>query len=137
MTQENIKKPFQLRKLGFVSPVKHKRQGRLLEAIEKGEGRINLSWGSNLLVQVAAGYADMAIEFMKGFVAYDMPAGVYIADKARLTVLDLDGSPLSGQIDVDAVFDAFENDSKKLPRQAFVAAKNPELAREVLRLLDV
>ena len=40
-------------------------QQKLLNAIEKQDGRINLSWGSNMIIQVAAGYADAAVEFTK------------------------------------------------------------------------
>jgi glycosyltransferase involved in cell wall biosynthesis len=40
---------------------------------------------------VAAGYADVAIEFAKGFATYDILAGFYIGLKSGLTILDLSG----------------------------------------------
>ena len=39
-------------------------QTALLNAIREADGRVNLSWGSNTIIQVAAGYADVAIEFV-------------------------------------------------------------------------
>ena len=41
-------------------------QTALLNAIREADGRVNLSWGSNTIIQVAVGYADVAIEFAKG-----------------------------------------------------------------------
>jgi len=42
-------------------------QTALMDAIRVQDGRVNLSWGSNTIIQVAAGYADVAIEFARGF----------------------------------------------------------------------
>jgi fructose-1,6-bisphosphatase/inositol monophosphatase family enzyme len=64
-------------------------QTELLNAIHESDGRVNLSWGSNTIIQVAAGYADVAIEFAKGFATYDILAGFYIGLKTGLTILDL------------------------------------------------
>lgn len=111
------------------------RQSRLLEAMKGADGRINLSWGSNTIIQVAAGYADAAVEFDKGFATYDILPGLFIGEKAGLAILDLDGNPLTSRIDVPAVFAAWRKDSKKPKRTKFVAAKEPELAREIVELL--
>jgi hypothetical protein len=47
----------------------------LLDALREADGRVNLSWGSNTIIQVTAGYADVAIEFAKGFATYDILPG--------------------------------------------------------------
>jgi len=60
-------------------------QTALLNAIREADGRVNLSWGSNTIIQVAAGYADVAIEFAKGFATYDILPGFYIALKTVST----------------------------------------------------
>ncbi len=112
------------------------RQTKLLEAMKAGDGRINLSWGSNTILQVAAGYADAAVEFDKGFATYDILPGIFIGEKAGLTMLDLDGNPLTSKIDIAAVFAAWRADSKKPKRTKFVAAKDPQLAREIVSLLQ-
>lgn len=111
------------------------RQTRLLEAMKVGDGRVNLSWGSNTIIQVAAGYADAAVEFDKGFATYDILPGLFIGEKAGLTILDLDGKPLTSKIDIPAVFAAWRADSKKPKRTKFVAAREPELAHEIVGLL--
>ncbi|MFT5470050.1 MAG: myo-inositol-1(or 4)-monophosphatase [Verrucomicrobiales bacterium] len=109
---------------------------KLLNAIRKDGGRINLAWGSNMLIQVAAGYADAAVEFLKGFAAYDILPGLYLAERAGLTVLDLDGNPVrSDQLDVPEILAAYEKDSQSPLRTRFVAAKRPELAEEIVELL--
>jgi myo-inositol-1(or 4)-monophosphatase len=110
-------------------------QKRLLEAMKPSDGRINLSWGSNTIIQVAAGYADAAVEFDKGFATYDILPGLFIGEKAGLTILDLNGNPLSSQLNVADVFAAWTTDSKKPRRTKFVAAKEPELARAIVELL--
>lgn len=111
------------------------RQERLLAAIEKGDGRINLAWGSNMIIQVAAGYADAAVEFTKGFATYDVLPGLYLGEQAGLTLLDLHGNPLTTELDIDAIFKAYRADPNKPARMGFVAAKEPDLAREIVRLL--
>lgn len=108
---------------------------RLLEAMQEGDGRINLSWGSNTIIQVAAGYADAAVEFDKGFATYDILPGLFIGEKAGLTIFDLDGNHLTSRIDIPSVFAAWRKDSTKPQRTKFVAAKTPELAQEIVRLL--
>lgn len=108
---------------------------RLLEAMKVGDGRINLSWGSNTIIQVAAGYADAAVEFDKGFATYDILPGLFIGEKAGLTILDLDGNRLTSRIDIPAVFSAWKADSKKPKRTKFVAAKDPALAQQIVELL--
>jgi fructose-1,6-bisphosphatase/inositol monophosphatase family enzyme len=96
---------------------------------------VYLSYGSNTIIQVAAGYADVAIEFAKGFATYDILAGFYIGLKTGLTILDLNGKPITSRVDIDDIFSAFRRDSTRPKRTAFVAAKNLVLAEQVLKLL--
>jgi len=110
-------------------------QTALMNAIREQDGRVNLSWGSNTIVQVAAGYADVAIEFAKGFATYDILPGLYIGLKSGLTILDLNGNPITSKLDLEEIFAAFRKDAKHPKRTPFVAAKNPTLAEEVIRLL--
>ena len=97
--------------------------------------RVNLPWGSNTIIQVAAGYADVAIEFAKGFATYDLLPGLYNGMKTGLTILDLSGHPLTAKLDIDQVFTTFHSDAQHPQRTAFIAAKDPALAEQVLRLL--
>ena len=62
-------------------------QTRLLDAIEENGGRINLSWGSNLIIQVAAGYADAAVEFTKGFATYDILPGFFLGKTTKASIM--------------------------------------------------
>jgi myo-inositol-1(or 4)-monophosphatase len=110
-------------------------QEPLLAALEKVDGRINLAWGSSMIVQVAAGYADAAVEFAKGFAAYDVLPGLFIGERAGLTILDVEGRRITSRIDVPEVFAAYRLDSKKPKRIPFVAAKEESLAREIVGLL--
>ena len=110
-------------------------QTALMDAIRKADGRVNLSWGSNTIIQVAAGYADVAIEFAKGFATYDILPGFYIGLKTGLTILDLSGKPITTRLDIDDIFAAFRRDPKHPRRTPFVAAKDPALAEQVLKLL--
>jgi myo-inositol-1(or 4)-monophosphatase len=110
-------------------------QTDLLNAIREEDGRVNLSWGSNTIIQVAAGYADVAIKFAKGFATYDVLPGLYLGQKAGLTILDLNGKPLTTKLDIDKIFAAFRGDAQHPQRTAFVASKDPALAEQVLRLL--
>jgi myo-inositol-1(or 4)-monophosphatase len=110
-------------------------QTALMNAIREADGRVNLSWGSNTIIQVAAGYADVAIEFAKGFATYDILPGLYIALTAGLTVIDLNGNPITTRLDLDDIFHAFRCDSRHPKRTPFIATKEPALAEEVLRLL--
>lgn len=76
-------------------------QKKLLDAIEENDGRIDLSWGSNLIIQVAAGYADAPVEFTKGFATYDLLPGLFTG----LTILDgRTGQPLSWKLDIHCIF---------------------------------
>jgi myo-inositol-1(or 4)-monophosphatase len=111
-------------------------QNRLLNAVEAGGGRINLAWGSNMVIQVAAGYADAAVEFQKGFASYDILPGLFIAEQAGLTILGRDGNPISSMIDVNSIFRAWRDDPKKPARTRFVVAKELSLARQIIDLLD-
>ena len=110
-------------------------QKSLLDALQVGDGRINLSWGSNTIIQVAAGYADAAVEFDKGFASYDILPGLFIGERAGLTILDLNGRPLTSQLDIPAVFSAWRVDPKQPRRTKFVAAKEAELAEQIVKLL--
>ncbi|MGO8796774.1 MAG: inositol monophosphatase family protein [Candidatus Sulfotelmatobacter sp.] len=110
-------------------------QTALMDAIREQDGRVNLSWGSNTIIQVAAGYADVAIEFAKGFATYDILPGLYIGLKTGLTILDLSGNPITSQLNLHEIFTAFRKDAKHPKRTPFVAAKNPALAEQVIRLL--
>lgn len=110
-------------------------QTALLNAIHEADGRVNLSWGSNTIIQVAAGYADAAIEFAKGFATYDILSGFYIGLKSGLTILDLNGNQITTRLDIDDIFAAFRRDPKHPKRTPFVAAKNPALAEQVVKLL--
>jgi myo-inositol-1(or 4)-monophosphatase len=111
-------------------------QTTLLNAIREANGRVNLSWGSNTIIQVAAGYADVAIEFAKGFATYDILPGFYIVLKTGLTILDLNGQPITTCLDIDDIFATFRRDPAHPKRTAFVASKNPALAEQVVRLLN-
>ncbi|HPA20399.1 MAG TPA: inositol monophosphatase family protein [Verrucomicrobiae bacterium] len=111
-------------------------QTRLLDAIRAADGRVNLAWGSNTLLQVAAGHADVAIEFDRGFATYDILPGLYIGLKTGLTILDLDGRPLTAQLDIDDIFATFRRDPQHPKRTPFVAAKDPALANQILELLN-
>jgi myo-inositol-1(or 4)-monophosphatase len=110
-------------------------QTALMDSIREQDGRVNLSWGSNIIIQVAAGYADVAIEFAKGFATYDILPGLYIGLRSGLTILDLDGNPITSKLDLDEIFAAFRKDATHPKRTPFVAAKNPTLAEQVIRLL--
>lgn len=112
------------------------RQQRFLDALRKDDGRINLSWGSNMIVQVAAGYADAAVEFDKGFAVYDILPGLFIAERSGLTVLDLQGQPVTSRVDVKKVFDTWTADRKNPLRTRFVAAREPALAHQIVGLLS-
>ena len=111
-------------------------QTALLNAIREANGRVNLSWGSNTIIQVAAGYADVAIEFAKGFATYDILPGLYIGLKAGLTILDLSGNPLTPQLHMEDIFATFRRDPRRPQRTPFIAAREPALAEQVLKLLN-
>ena len=77
----------------------------------------------------------MAIEFAKGFATYDILPGFYIGLKTGLTILDLSGKPITTHLDIDDIFATFRRDPKHPKRTPFVAAKDPALAEQVLKLL--
>jgi fructose-1,6-bisphosphatase/inositol monophosphatase family enzyme len=110
-------------------------QTELMNAIRKADGRINLSWGSNTIIQVAAGYADVAVEFAKGFATYDFLPGLYLGLKSGLTIIDLDGKPIGSKLNLDEIMTTFHRDPKNAKRVPFIAAKEPALAEQVLKLL--
>ncbi len=113
-------------------------QRRLLDAIEENDGRINLSWGSNMIIQVAAGYADAAVEFAKGFATYDVLPGLFIGLQAGLTILDPQtGRPLACRLDLDDLFATYRRDPRNPQRTPFVAAGTEALARQIVALLDL
>jgi fructose-1,6-bisphosphatase/inositol monophosphatase family enzyme len=112
-------------------------QTELMNAIRKADGRVNLSWGSNTIIQVAAGYADVAVEFAKGFATYDFLPGLYIGLKSGLTVIGLDGKPISSKLNLNEILATFHRDPKQAKRVPFIAAKEPALAEQVLKLLKL
>ena len=111
-------------------------QTALMDAIREQDGRVNLSWGSNTIIQVAAGYADVAIEFAKGFATYDILPGLYIGLKTGLTIVDLSGNPITSKLDLEDIMATFRRDPQHPKRLPFIAAKEPALAEQVLKLLD-
>lgn len=113
-------------------------QKRLLDAIEENDGRVNLSWGSNMIIQVAAGYADAAVEVTKGFATYDLLPGLFIGLQAGLTILDpASGRPLTCKLDVNKLFATYRRDPKNPQRTPFVTASTESLARQIVSLLDL
>jgi myo-inositol-1(or 4)-monophosphatase len=110
-------------------------QTALMNALREADGRVNLSWGSNTIIQVAAGYADVAIEFAKGFATYDILPGLYIGLKTGLTILDLSGNPITSKLDLEDIFATFRRDPQHPKRTPFIVAREPALAEQVLKLL--
>ncbi|MGA2170140.1 MAG: hypothetical protein ABSG62_18235 [Terracidiphilus sp.] len=110
-------------------------QTALMDAMSEHDGRVNLSLGSNTIIQVAAGFADVAIEFARGFATYEALPGLYIGVKTGRTILDLDGNPITSKRDLAEIFAAFRKDSTHPKRTPFVATKDPALAEQLIRLL--
>jgi len=110
-------------------------QTALMNAIREADGRVNLSWGSNTIIQVAAGYADVAIEFAKGFATYDILPGLYIGLKTGLTIVDLSGNPITSKLALQDIMATFRLDPQHPKRMPFIAAKESALAEQVLKLL--
>jgi len=110
-------------------------QTALMNALHAADARVNLSWGSNTIIQVAAGYADVAIEFAKGFATYDILPGLYIGLKTGLTIVDLSGNPITSKLDLKDIIATFQRDPAHPKRMAFIAAKEPALVEQVLKLL--
>ncbi len=71
----------------------------------------------------------------KGFATYDVLPGLYIGLKAGLTILDLSGNPLTTRLDIDNIFATFRRDARHPQRTPFVAAREPALAKQIIRLL--
>lgn len=114
------------------------KQETLMEALRENDVRINLSWGSNTLIQVAAGYADAAVEFARGFAAYDVLPGLLLCRAAGVCLLDLNGRDIDvdAAIDVDAIFEQFRRDPKHPARLPFVAATTRAVAERLVTLLS-
>ena len=110
-------------------------QTALMNALHDADARVNLSWGSNTIIQVAAGYADVAIEFAKGFATYDILPGLYIGLKTGLTIVDLSGNPITSKLDLEDIIATFRRDPQHPKRTPFIATKEPALAQQVLKLL--
>jgi myo-inositol-1(or 4)-monophosphatase len=92
-------------------------------------GRIGVDFGSISLCHVAAGLTDATLEFAKGFAIWDLAPGHYILHTAGGTVLDLDGEPLPLDYGLATLPDIAR---AMAPRQKFIAAANPRLARQIL-----
>ncbi len=96
---------------------------------------ISYSRRDNEQGQVAVGYADVAIEFARGFATYDILPGLYIGLKTGLTILDLSGNPITSILDLEDIFATFRRDPQRPKRMPFIAAKQPALAEQVIKLL--
>ena len=95
-------------------------------------GRIGVDFGSVSLCHVAAGFTDATFEFAKGFAIWDLAPGHYILHAAGGTTLTLNGDPLS----LDHGLTTLTDIAKAMtPRQKFVAAATPQLARQILSTL--
>jgi hypothetical protein len=84
-------------------------QQKLLNTVEEQGDRINLSWRSNMIIQVAPGYANAAVEFTKGFATYDVLPGLFIGLKSGLTILDpRSRQPIECKLDIDDIFASYQ-----------------------------
>ena len=110
-------------------------QTALMDALHAADARVNLSWGSNTIIQVAAGYADVAVEFAKGFATYDILPGLFIGLKTGLTIVDLEGNSITSKLDLENIMATFRRDPAHPQRMAFIAAKEPALVENVVKLL--
>jgi fructose-1,6-bisphosphatase/inositol monophosphatase family enzyme len=113
-------------------------QAGFLEALSRPSpdgarrGRIGVDFGSVSLCHVAAGFTDATVEFAKGFAIWDLAPGYYILHAAGGTTLTLNGEPLS----LDHGLTSFTDIAKAMaPRQTFIAAATPQLARQILSTL--
>lgn len=95
-------------------------------------GRIGVDFGSVSLCHVAAGFTDATLEFAKGFAIWDLAPGHYILHAAGGTILSLNGEPLPLDHDLTTLADIAR---AMAPRQTFIAAANPRLARQILHTL--
>lgn len=116
------------------------RQVRLLETLDrpsddgKSRGRIGVDFGSVGLCHVAAGFTDALIEFAKGFAIWDLSPGHYILHAAGGHVIDLAGSPLP----LNYQLDTLTNVSTAMGRrQKFIAAATSELAGQILEDVQI
>jgi myo-inositol-1(or 4)-monophosphatase len=116
------------------------RQKHLMQALNepaadgKSRGRVGVDFGSVGLCHVAAGFTEAMIEFAKGFAIWDLAPGHYILNAAGGAVLDLQGTPISLDYQLDSLGNIADAMNR---RQKFVAAGSNKLAQEVLRVLDV
>ncbi|WP_199714471.1 inositol monophosphatase family protein [Micromonospora radicis] len=116
------------------------RQERLISALDqaaedgKHRGRIGVDFGSVSLCHVAAGFTEGVLEFAKGFAIWDLAPGHYILQSAGGTVLDLAGEPIPLDYSLQSLPDIARAMNQ---RQKFVAAGTYELARDILRHLDL
>jgi myo-inositol-1(or 4)-monophosphatase len=114
-------------------------QGGLLDALASPSpdgsrrGRIGVDFGSVSLCHVAAGLTDAMVEFAKGFAIWDLAPGHYILHAAGGTTLTLDGKSLPLDHGLDTLSDIAR---AMAPRQKFIAAANPQLARQILGTLQ-
>jgi myo-inositol-1(or 4)-monophosphatase len=114
------------------------RQTELVAALSSGvddgrsRARLGVDFGSIGLCHVAAGFTDAMVEFAKGFAPWDLMPGHYVLSAVGGVVVDLDGVlvPLAAGLDSD------EDLARTMAlRQRFVAARTPELARELASLI--
>lgn len=113
-------------------------QGDFLDALGSSSpdgtrrGRIGVDFGSVSLCHVAAGFTDATVEFAKGFAIWDLAPGHYILHAAGGATLTLNGEPLP----LDHALTTLDHIARAMaPRQTFVAAANPQLARQILNTL--
>jgi myo-inositol-1(or 4)-monophosphatase len=115
------------------------RQQLFLEALGapsdggKARGRIGVDFGSVGLCHVAAGFSDAMIEFAKGFAIWDLSPGHYILHAAGGVVVDLTGTPIPLDYELDSLADI---SSAMNRRQKFIAAADVTLADEILKTLQ-
>lgn len=95
-------------------------------------GRIGVDFGSIGLCHVAAGFTDAMLEFAKGFAIWDLAPGHYILHATGGTTLDLNGQPLPLDHGLTTLADIAR---AMTPRQTFIAAASPQLARQILSTL--
>ena len=100
----------------------------LLDAIGNN-GRIDNIGGSAGLARVAAGYIDAAVEFHKGFQAYDLFPGAYILKRAGGFCITPEGNEISFSLNIQ-----YREDIPQAvkSRQKFIAAPTHALAFQIL-----
>jgi hypothetical protein len=60
---------------------------------------------------------------------------MYIGLKTGLTIVDLSGNPITSKLDLEDIIATFRRDAQHPKRISFIAAKEPALAEQVLKLL--